>query len=160
MSGASPLTPGLHRQQAAVVRERQAAVERLGGGQWAENKKEALSEPGMSFWIPTQCFLWGPWRITFRFKVFLILGRSWVSSLLHCDRLKRCRASRLCWGCSQKVLDGSPEAEGQYPLQVKQAKVLSEAKKMNSYTLKTQVVHRSRAIQAGSLCLHNPPQVF
>lgn len=57
MSGAAPLTPGLHRQQAAVVRERQAAVERLGGGQRAENKKEALSQPGMSFWIPTQCIL-------------------------------------------------------------------------------------------------------
>lgn len=57
MSGAAPLTPGLHRQQAAVVRERQAAPERLGGGQWAENKKEALSLPGMSFWIPTQCIL-------------------------------------------------------------------------------------------------------
>lgn len=57
MSGAALLTPGLHRQQAAVVRERQAAVERLGGGQRAENKKEALSQPGMSFWIPTQCIL-------------------------------------------------------------------------------------------------------
>ncbi|KAI4821936.1 hypothetical protein KUCAC02_007509 [Chaenocephalus aceratus] len=45
MSGAAPLTPGLHRQQAAVVRERQAAPERLGGGQWAENKKEPLSQP-------------------------------------------------------------------------------------------------------------------
>lgn len=74
MSGAAPLSPGLHRQQAAVVRERQAALERLGGGQRAENKKEALSQPGMSFWIPTQCILWGPWRITFRFKVFLILA--------------------------------------------------------------------------------------
>ncbi|KAA8582607.1 hypothetical protein FQN60_003821 [Etheostoma spectabile] len=45
MSGSAPLTPGLHRQQAAVVRERQAASERLGGGQWAENKKEPLSQP-------------------------------------------------------------------------------------------------------------------
>lgn len=57
MSGAMPLTPGLHRQQAAVVRERQAAPERLGGGQRAENKKEPLSQTGMSFWIPTQCIL-------------------------------------------------------------------------------------------------------
>lgn len=57
MSGAAPLTPGLHRQRAAVVGERQAAPERLGGGQWAKNKKEPLSQPGMSFWIPTQCIL-------------------------------------------------------------------------------------------------------
>lgn len=57
MSGAAPLTPGLHRQQAAVVGERQAAPERLGGGQWAKDKKEPLSQPGMSFWIPTQCIL-------------------------------------------------------------------------------------------------------
>lgn len=48
---------GLHRQQAAVVRERQAALERLGGGQQAENKKEPLSQLGMSSWIHTQCIL-------------------------------------------------------------------------------------------------------